>query len=188
MAASFYSKSLRCLRWTAGPKRPQLLLNMYSTRPQTRASGAYGTTSGLKLLTVAYERHAFAYGNLDCATPCLAYSSGVLTSAQLIFGSPDYWKLPNVDAAIPTSMRHKALDSACWEGQAIQPGDERYAHTEPFLTQRVQLECHSGIRLAVGAKSHTNYGAVSPSSMMAAQLDPLIRIPASAPVQLPLSL
>ena len=86
-AASFYSKSLRCLRWTAGPKRPQLLLNMYSTRPQTRAYGACGATSGLKLLTVAYARHAFACANLDYATPCLAYSSGVSTSAHLVIKS-----------------------------------------------------------------------------------------------------
>ena len=68
----------------AGSKQPQLFLNVYSTRPQTRAYGAYGATSGLKPFPVAYQRHAFAYGNLDYATPCLAYSSGVLTDAHLI--------------------------------------------------------------------------------------------------------
>ena len=63
--------------------------SFYST--QTRAYGAYSATSGLKLLTAAYERHAFAYGNLDYATPCLAYSSMVLTSARMEFVRLSGW-------------------------------------------------------------------------------------------------
>ena len=55
-------------------------LTLYSTRSQTRA---YGATLGLKMLTVAYERHAFAYSNLLCANQCLAYSLGVLASAHM---------------------------------------------------------------------------------------------------------
>ena len=80
-AASLYSKSFR---WNAGPKQLQLLPNMFSTRPKiTRVYGAHGATPGNKLLMVACEHHAVAYGNLDYATPCLAYSSGILAPAQM---------------------------------------------------------------------------------------------------------
>ena len=73
--ALFYSKNLRCLRWSGGRKRSQYKFNTANNKSLRR--------NVWKLLTVAYERHAFAYGNLDCATPCLAYSSRVLISAQI---------------------------------------------------------------------------------------------------------
>ena len=85
---------------------------MYSTRHQTRAYGACGATSGLKLLTVAYEYYVFAYGNLDYATPCLAYSSGVLASAHQASANRPEIVLPYkyVAKQLTTAMLHQSQD------------------------------------------------------------------------------
>ena len=81
----------RCLRWNAGVKRLQLLPSRCSPNKRFR-SGAYGTTSGLKLITVANERHAFACGNLLYASPCIALK-GLWPLLMRSFASASKWSL-----------------------------------------------------------------------------------------------
>ena len=66
-AASFYSKSLRCLPWTTGPKRPQLLLNILRRNIWTQ----------------------IAYGSLRTPRFCLRQPRFCHPMSSLLFGSFD---------------------------------------------------------------------------------------------------